>query len=271
MNKKIALISAGVLAALLLIIIIIFELNDKPDKKVTNVTSSLMETTTEKETTTEYIFGEQDRDLVFDVYVKDEKDEDDYIESIEEITTHYGITQGKEYDFSNGFIVQPTDHITGLSDGLTDIVECIGTTGANIHIREHNSLETSIQTLRYETIEGLGFSYYLYLDGDGVPMNAEYEIGVGLKGWEDYALPKPYTDPTIVGTEQLICDDIVKTAFGNAMYIEVYNTISKTYDAYAFILCDRDRIIEIHISDEKQETLYDYVVELTNDGIVLIK
>lgn len=278
MNKKIA-ISISVIS-LIVCTVVALSLFTRGDKPLPDVESNVIEATEEEvvdtgnqdvvEPSEEY---EQDRTLKFDDYVTTIKGAESYVTNPEDIKTNgnTAVDVVDCYDFSNGFILQNTKNITVASYGFNEGELYGADPDTIIHVKEEDALKTTVQQLRLDSLTTLGLNYYLACEPTGVPMNAETTLGVGLKDWELYFEVAPYKDPTIEDWCQLLCDTVTDTAFGSTLYVEAYLPTSNKYVAYAFILCERDRILSISISDTTRDNLWSYLIELTNDSISLVK
>lgn len=278
MNKKIAIsVSVLLLIVCTVVAILFFTRGEKPLPDVeTNVTEETDEEVVDTgnqdvvEPTESY---EQDRTLKFDNYVTTIKGADSYVTNPEDAKTNgnTAVDVVDRYDFSNGFVLQNTKNITVSSYGFNEGELYGSDPNTIIRVKEEDALKTTVQQLRLDTLTTLGLNYYLACEPTGVPRNAETTLGVGLKDWELYFEVAPYKDPTTEDWCQLLCDTVTDTAFGSTLYVEAYLPSSDTYVAYAFILCERDRILSISISDSTQDNLWSYLIELTNDSISLVK
>lgn len=174
------------------------------------------------------------------------------------------------YDFSNGFYIKDTKNLKSSNIFDTQAVLTGKESTLRITVSEEDALRTNIHTLRNELLISKGLQYYSNCNPLGIPLDTKEEYLLEHK--EDYFETKDFLiDPLNSEAYLILCDDIIKTAFGNALYVEVKSLYSDTYQAYAFITCDRDRILNISIEDTTREYLYDSLLEVTNDGIVLIK
>ena len=212
---------------------------------------------------------EQDRELVFDNLVQTVVTEEDFIDDTyiqEELEVGY--TYKADYDFSNGFAVTKTENITPVTSAL-DYVEAVGYgSDAYIIVTELDALFNSVDSRIEEHLVNAGWSNYVSY------RNKEFElsnvkIGEGLINYENYFEVKPHEDITINGNKQLLADTQIETSLGTADYIIWKDNTS--YIMKAVILCDRERIIEVSIKDSKVDYLINYLIEITNDGIYLIK
>ena len=140
-----------------------------------------------------------------------------------------------------------------------------------MRVKEEDALKTTVQTLRVQMLEDLGFSYYVAVCPLDIPADAKVTVGEGLSDYEKYFELEPYKDPTIEDWGQVLCDTVIDTAFGSALYTEIYSPDTKMYTAYVYILCERERILNIMIRGENRDYLLPYLYELTNDSISLIK
>lgn len=277
MNKKIA-ISCAIVALIVFVCVgSVYLFGDKeqsPNKETveSQTEESIMESTeesTEVVESTEYT--EQDRELKFDNYVTTTKGKDSYVENpIENNSKGVDVDVVNDYEFSNGFTLSNTENIIVSSYGF-NAGELVGQDGTHIRVKEEDALKTTVQTLRAQTLEDLGFSYYVAVCPLDIPADAKVTIGEGLSDYEKYFELEPYKDPTIEDWGQVLCDTVIDTAFGSALYTEIYSPDTKMYTAYVYILCERERILNIMIRGENRDYLLPYLYELTNDSISLIK
>lgn len=277
MNKKIA-ISCAIIALVAFVCVgLVYLFGDKeqsPSKET--VESQTEESITEStEESTEVVestqYTEQDRELKFDNYVTTTKGKDSYVENpIENNSKDVDVDVVNDYEFSNGFTLSNTENIIVSSYGF-NAGELVGQDGTHIRVKEEDALKTTVQTLRVQTLEDLGFSYYVAACPLDIPADAKVTVGEGLSDYEKYFELVPYKDPTIEDWGQVLCDTIIDTAFGSALYTEIYSPDTKMYTAYVYILCERERILNIMIRGENRDYLLPYLYELTNDSISLIK
>lgn len=277
MNKKIA-ISCAIIALVAFVCVgLVYLFGDKeqsPSKETveSQTEESIIESTeesTEVVESTEYT--EQDRELKFDNYVTTTKGKDSYVENpIESNSKDVDVDVVNDYEFSNGFTLSNTENIIVSSYGF-NAGELVGQDGTHIRVKEEDALKTTVQTLRVQTLEDLGFSYYVAVCPLDIPADAKVTVGEGLSDYEKYFELEPYKDPTIEDWGQVLCDTIIDTAFGSALYTEIYSPDAKMYTAYVYILCERERILNVMIRGENRDYLLPYLYELTNDSISLIK
>lgn len=277
MNKKIA-ISCAIIALVAFVCVgLVYLFGDKeqsPSKETveSQTEESIIESTeesTEVVESTEYT--EQDRELKFDNYVTTTKGKDSYVENpIENNSKDVDVDVVNDYEFSNGFTLSNTENIIVSSYGF-NAGELVGQDGTHIRVKEEDALKTTVQTLRVQTLEDLGFSYYVAVCPLDIPADAKVTVGEGLSDYEKYFELEPYKDPTIEDWGQVLCDTIIDTAFGSALYTEIYSPDAKMYTAYVYILCERERILNVMIRGENRDYLLPYLYELTNDSISLIK
>lgn len=277
MNKKIA-ISCAIIALVAFVCVgLVYLFGDKeqsPSKETveSQTEESIIESTeesTEVVESTEYT--EQDRELKFDNYVTTTKGKDSYVENpIENNSKDVDVDVVNDYEFSNGFTLSNTENIIVSSYGF-NAGELVGQDGTHIRVKEEDALKTTVQTLRIQTLEDLGFSYYVAACPLDIPADAKVTVGEGLSDYEKYFELEPYKDPTIEDWGQVLCDTIIDTAFGSALYTEIYSPDAKMYTAYVYILCERERILNVMIRGENRDYLLPYLYELTNDSISLIK
>lgn len=277
MNKKIA-ISCAIVALIVFVCVgSVYLFGDRKqspnEETVESQTEESIAESTEESTevveSTEYT--EQDRELKFDNYVTTTKGKDSYIENpIENNSNNVNVDVVSNYEFSNGFILANTENIIVSSYGF-NAGELVGQDGTHIVVNEEDALKTTIQTLRVQMLEDLGFSYYIAVCPLNIPTDAKVTVGEGLSDYEKYFELEPYKDPTIEDWGQVLCDTVIDTAFGSALYTEIYSPDTKMYTAYVYILCERERILNIMIRGENRDYLLPYLYELTNDSISLIK
>lgn len=277
MNKKIA-ISCAIIALVAFVCVgLVYLFGDKeqsPSKET--VESQTEESITEStEESTEVVesteYTGQDRELKFDNYVTTTKGKDSYVENpIENNSKDVDVDVVNDYEFSNGFTLSNTENIIVSSYGF-NAGELVGQDGTHIRVKEEDALKTTVQTLRAQTLEDLGFSYYVAVCPLDIPADAKVTVGEGLSDYEKYFELEPYKDPTIEDWGQVLCDTVIDTAFGSALYTEIYSPDTKMYTAYVYILCERERILNIIIRGENRDYLLPYLYELTNDSISLIK
>lgn len=277
MNKKIA-ISCAIIALVAFVcvgLVCLFGDKEQSPSKET-VESQTEESITEStEESTEVVesteYTGQDRELKFDNYVTTTKGKDSYVENpIENNSKDVDVDVVNDYEFSNGFTLSNTENIIVSSYGF-NAGELVGQDGTHIRVKEEDALKTTVQTLRAQTLEDLGFSYYVAVCPLDIPADAKVTVGEGLSDYEKYFELEPYKDPTIEDWGQVLCDTIIDTAFGSALYTEIYSPDTKMYTAYVYILCERERILNIIIRGENRDYLLPYLYELTNDSISLIK
>lgn len=235
-------------------------------------------------------YSEQDRTLKFDTYIQP-KDEGKFYKLDKDkedagIEGGFVITQsGSNIDFnpeedtivnhngfSNGFITYPTDNISvGWSTGVSTTM--YGSDDSEITVLEDDAKTTNIAELREEQLKYRGFGDYLYYKPKGIPINSDFILGNGLKDYKNFFDDEeiPY-DPTMAFGQQLIVDDVIKTAYGDCTYLVFYFPDEERFEVTCWISADGgDRIIDITIISNEYKKLWSYIVELTNDGLVLIK
>lgn len=277
MNKKIA-ISCAIIALIVSVCVAsVYLFGDRkqsPNEETveSQTEESIVESTeesTEVVESTEYT--EQDRELKFDNYVTTTKGKDSYVEDpIENNSKDVNVDVVNDYDFSNGFVLSNTENIIVSSYGF-NAGELVGQDGTHIRVKEEDALTTTVQTLRVQTLDDLGFSYYVASCPVDIPSDTKVTVGEGLSNYEDYFELEPYKDPTMEDWGQVLCDTVIDTAFGSALYTEIYSPDTKMYTAYVYILCERERILNVMIRGENRDYLLPYLYELTNDSISLIK
>ena len=277
MNKKIAISCAIILMIAFVCVGAVYLFGDRKqspnEEAVESQTNEVVMESTEESTevveSTEAT--EQDRELKFDNYVTTTKGKDSYIENPNESNNkNVDVDIIDNYDFSNGFVLNNTENIIVSSYGF-NAGELVGQDGTYIRVKEEDALTTTVQTLRVQTLEDLGFSYYVAACPLNIPADAKVTIGEGLSDYEKYFELEPYKDPTLEDWGQVLCDTVIDTAFGSALYTEIYSPETNMYTAYVYILCERERILNVTIRGEKRDYLLSYLYELTNDSISLIK
>lgn len=209
--------------------------------------------------------------FVYDNYIDREWSYEDYTSAdVNNVEEPESLKFCTSYDFSNGFYIKDTKNLKSANIFGEQAVLLGRESAIRIMVSEEDALKTSIHTLRNELILSKGLQYYIDCGPLGIPLDISEEDLLEHK--EEYFQTKDFLiDPLNSEAYLILCDTIIKTAFGNALYIEVKSLYSNVYQAYAFITCDRDRILSISIEDVTREYLYDSLLEVTNDGIVLIK
>lgn len=278
MNKKIAICSCVILLIVCSVVIILFlvrgdktPLIEEPVATEEPIISTQEPIKEEVSDSTEQY--EQDRELKFDNYVTTTKGADSYVTNPNDAKNNgnTNVDVVDSYDFSNGFVLQDTANITVNSYGFDEGKLYGATTNTVIYVKEEDALSTTVQQLRIDTLQMLAMNYYLACEPMSIPRDVDLSIGNGITDYQKYFEKSSDTDPTVEDWCQLLCDTVTDTAFGSTLYVEVYLPASEKYTAYAFILCERDRILSISISDTTRDNLWSYLIELTNDSISLVK
>lgn len=278
MNKKIAICSCVILLIVCSVVIILFfvrgdktPLTEEPVATEEPIISTQEPIKEEVSDSTEQY--EQDRELKFDNYITTTKGADSYVTNPNDAKNNgnTNVDVVDSYDFSNGFVLQDTANITVNSYGFDEGKLYGATTDTIIYVKEEDALSTTVQQLRIDTLQMLAMNYYLACEPMSIPRDVDLSIGNGITDYQKYFEKSSDTDPTVEDWCQLLCDTVTDTAFGSTLYVEVYLPASEMYTAYAFILCERDRILSISISDTTRDNLWSYLIELTNDSISLVK
>jgi uncharacterized protein YxeA len=279
MKKKIIIVAILVVVIIGIAIFVIGRGKSSSSNEVTN-TETTTETQASNSTESDDVTStddagsyEQDRELKFNNKVTINKDGTSYVTGSEDVTSTNveDIDIVDKYEFSNGFILQSTDNLRLMSYGFDEGALICDVSGARVTVTEVDPESMTVQELRKDALSAYNFDYYLGCTPSGITLDAEVEVGNGLTDYESYFEMTPYRDPTVEDNFQLLCDTTVDTAFGGALYIEVYNSYSQTYNAYAYIQCDKNRILSISIEDTIRDNLWSYLIEVTNDGITLVE
>lgn len=207
-------------------------------------------------------------DFNFDTIIIEDREEAGFVDSSEDLENLYVNPTFKiATDFSNGFVATTTEHITCVTNtaGYAEY----GGNGTRLYVVEYNPLENTIQSLHQNTLEKY-FPTYLYHKPIGFERD-DTEVGVGLKSKEEHFEMVPTLDVTFEGTAQILADTSIETALGTGLLLEYYSPSAGQYTAIANIQCDRDRIIQIRVIATSENNLIDYITEVTNEGIYLIK
>lgn len=274
MNKKILIWSSVVLLGILAII---FGVSLLGTPKVEDVVESTepepVETVEPSTQPDDVVIDEQDRELVFDNYVKVERKENDFAKdkfiAVEDLSEAHTAS----YEFSNGFAVTVSDNIQ-LDYTISNGVYLKGADGSTeIFVMEVDPTTVTVQELREEFLKSYGINqaYFESMDAD-IPFGAAFDIKTGILHPEDYLIN---SDGSVLGNESrgthLLVDCIEKTAYGNALTEVIMIREGEIFVSHSAVLCDRDRILEVTITANDYEHLKDYLIELTNDCIIMIK
>lgn len=283
MNKKIGVVVTSVLFVLVFCIVWFVFLkptaevdpNEPTDTLVTPPTSTPGPEPTEKPSVEPTEEPEVDRTFELDDNVTVRITGEDYVEDgkEEEVFTPVEIAYGlkvDEYTFSNGFYLIGNNNVcvegVGVGEGVCSGVE----PGDKIRVKEHDAISTTIEDLREEYIRSYAFYRYLEAGGYHVPKSAEVVEEVGLTGWED-EFPQLEEDPTIEQNYQIIADFEDECAFGRILFCNVYSIADGVYTAKGFIVCDRDRVLEVTVSTSDLSRCWSYMIEMTNNVIKIIE
>lgn len=208
-------------------------------------------------------------DFDFDAIVIENRDEQGFIDDSKDVAE---VFENETYmvatDFSNGFIATTTEHATAISN-LSGYAEYACADGSIVTVFERDALECSIQTLREDLLNRV-FPTYMYYEPSGCSRD-DTVLGTGLKSKENVFAKIPTDDVTFEGNTQLLADTTITTALGNGLLVEYYSPRLGQYHMYAYIQCDRDRVIEVKALSYDEKNILDYIVEITNEGIYLIK
>ncbi len=179
------------------------------------------------------------------------------------------------YDFSNGFVFIDSDNIDAAYANDEEAIAMCSDKDFRIIVKELDPINCNV----WEEIENIlntyGLVYYAEIGQPGVPKDAKFELGEGL---DDYVSvigqELQHGDPTLSigdGTVQLVADYMDECAYGPVRYVCLYNKNYKTFDAYAYITCERDRLLLVNVKGTILSRCWSYVLEATNDCIKLIK
>lgn len=218
-----------------------------------------------------------DKDVQFDDYIKWTFDENSLLDKPEDS----GIVEGTGYyvtdfNFSNGLVIKPSKNLE-LDYNIGSSAFLKGADGyAKIEIKEVSAIDYTIQQLRKEYLESIGFGYHASLDTNDIPYDAPYDTYKGLLDWEQYYNEtQMFRNPSVGynNYDYLLMDTITKTSYGNTMLVAYYNGSLGTYEAKAFIsLMNNTRIVSIEMTNiVRNEYIWSYLIEITNDCLTLIK
>lgn len=282
MNKRIIKIAVIVLLMVLIPLIIIGVLQhfDNGDELV-DVGESLTELPPAPiipkwdEQPTKEDTNKDDRSFELDDRVKVVIRGEDYIESdniVEElplqVRAHSMPVTG--YSFSAGFLLCPSDNITPVISSPTVGYANCRNENFKIQVQEHDALSTTVDELRYHNFDNWGLYEYQSSTHKPIERNADLVLGSGLTNWKDYFENYHTDDPTVYGNFQVVADCDEECAYGPVKYVCVYNIYDETFQASAFIVCDRDRILEVTVTGDVMSLCWSYIIEATNDAIKLI-
>lgn len=205
----------------------------------------------------------------FDAIVIENRDEQGFVDGSKDVAE---VFENETYivgtEFSNGFIATTTEHATAISN-LSGYAEYACADSSSVTVFERDALECSIQTLREDLLNRI-FPTYMYYEPSGFSRD-DTVLGTGLKSKENVFVKIPTDDVTFEGNTQLLADTTITTALGNGLLVEYYSPRLGQYHVYAFIQCDRDRVIEVKALSYNEDNVLDYVIEITNEGIYMIK
>ena len=200
----------------------------------------------------------------------DYTDGDEDVEVLQEAVLGYN-EKVDGYDFSNGFYLIGSDNIHPvLSTDTYGTCRC-ESDGFSVIVKEHNALQTDIYQLREYEINRHGLSLYNALSQLSMPRDCGFVLDEGLPNYQQVLGTEFVEDPTVSDMFQICADVVEDTAYGSALFSVFYNMETQQFDAYAFISCDRDRILEVNVTGGTYSQLWSYVLEATNDVIRIIK
>lgn len=217
-----------------------------------------------------------DRQVQLDDRVTVRYTEDDYVsaENTEDLYSleSYGNLVVNGFGFSSGFVLKPTKNVTPIFSGSTYGILSCSSDDFSIRVTELDPLLESIDDSVSNQFAEHGFTRYGREVYCGIPKDAKLELGVGLTDWESYIQGTTFMeDPTIAGDTQLVADYVDESAYGEVRYICFYDNRSKVFDSYAYITCDKGRILELDITGNIMSLCWSYVIEATNNSIQLIE
>lgn len=220
-------------------------------------------------------------DTVFDDRVTINIKGDDYIkpndekpikEQLDVAQLWYGVTV-EDTGFSNGFIVIDSDNIDAQIK-TNNIVYCkCKDDYFNMNITELDAIKTVIE----DEIQNLCLRYCLVEYGEigfpEIPKDAPFELDVGITNYKDYFENTDIidVDPTINDGVQIVANYTDECSYGTVRYVCFYNRASRLFNSYAWVTCDRDRILYITVTGDVYRKCWSYIIEATNDCIKLIK
>lgn len=175
-----------------------------------------------------------------------------------------------DYPFSNGFYLFPTDMVRPAdgSTGDMGLLECYDSSFI-MSVMELDALSYNLDETLYKIFYTMGFSNYDVLKDVRISRDAKLELGSGLADWKSY-FPDYYKDPTIsLSNCQLVVNSDEECSYGAVRYICFYT--GKDFVAYAFVTCDRDRVLQISVSGDVMSLCWSYIIEATNNCIKLIQ
>lgn len=173
-------------------------------------------------------------------------------------------------DYSNGFIVLPTDNTvpTGMMDGA--ILSCAHNS-FSVYVSEKNPESYTWHDRRRDLLANNGFLRYGYSEGVYVERGSLLSLGEGLDDWEYLREFGFSEDPTINDYHQVVADCSGECSFGELNYLCLYNIDQETFVAYASVVCDGGRVLEFQVSGDVMSLCWSYIIEVTNSGIRLIE
>lgn len=176
------------------------------------------------------------------------------------------------YDFSNGFILATDSRFT-IVGGDTYGTLLASDSSLRLTVKEENALNQTVAGLEEFILKTYGFDDYIKLGCAVIPANAKLELDVGLSEYGSYfeSTTTAFFDPTINDNFQLVADYTDECSYGNTEFLVIYNRTKGTFVAYAFVTCDRDRILHIKVEGSTLSKLWPAVVSVTNDIIRIIK
>lgn len=210
--------------------------------------------------------------LVFEDNIKVDMTKDDFVKD-EDIKDEVigGSTVVTDNSFSNGIAVKSTEAALVISQ-KNGLVTLTGSTGAKITIEEMDSSKWTTESLReFYLGEVYQFNDYISHGGYGIPVGVEISDSGELTNFDKYYTSEVEEDYSRILGKRITADTNITTAYGIASYIEIHRDTPGSYIAYAFIQCPDDRIIQIRVEEAIRDNLYGYVMEMTNNSILMIE
>ncbi len=287
MNEKILKIIFGVAVALCIVVIGVLLYTreqshpneDEPiDTLATDVPATLPPSPTPPQSQEEPTpLPDNDRTFELDDKVTVNISGEDYLD--ENITDRdsdmdlYDKIYGKaitDYQFSNGFYLYPTNMVKPSDGSSSDIgmLDCYDSS-FKLSVMELDALSYNLDEILYEIFFTMGFSNYDALKDVRIQRDAKLELGSGLTDWESYFLDSQ-EDPTIsLSGCQLVVNSDEECSYGPVRYVCFYT--GKSFVGYAFVTCDRDRVLRISVRGDVMSLCWSYIIEATNNCIKLIQ
>lgn len=221
----------------------------------------------------------QDRTIILDDKIKVRITGDDYVPTDESGEAELPVMSVdsyvlvNDYDFSNGFYVRKTGHFTEVSKGFDTASLRSWSIGSTVTVKEYDALHNTVQELHDNRLKTSGFREYVERGCVLIPRDAKLELDVGLAEYATYwpATNTPYPDPTMGNRCQLITDSVEECAYGEVLFTVIYNSRREIFTGYAYITCDRDRILEVTAQSAVLSNVWSSIIEVTNDSIKMIK